>query len=93
MREKAILRKIEDNDRVVMNEWRFPPGSETGWHRHSLDYCIVYLTAAKFSVEAKNGTHAVVLKAGEAYFRKAGVEHNVINAGDNEVLMIETELK
>jgi beta-alanine degradation protein BauB len=93
MRAKALPRKIEDNDRVVMTEWRLPPGSETGWHRHALDYCIVYLTPAKFSIEARDGRHEAVLKAGESYFRKAGVEHNAINAGKKEILMVETEIK
>lgn len=31
--------------------------------------------------------------AGQAYFRKAGVEHNVINASDHDVVFVETELK
>lgn len=92
-REKAIPRKIEDNARVVMTEWRCAPGSETGWHRHTMDYCIVYLTPAKFSIETKDGKREVTLKAGESYFRKAGVEHNAINAGENEIVMIEMELK
>ena len=93
MREKAIPQKIEDNGRVVMTRWRFPPGSETGWHRHARDYCIVYLTPAKHSVETKDGVREVVLAAGESYFRQAGVEHNVVNAGENDILMVETELK
>jgi len=93
MREKAIPHRIADNERVVMTRWRFPPGSETGWHRHAMDYCIVYLTAAKHTVETKDGGREVVLTAGESYFRKAGVEHNVINAGENDILMVETELK
>jgi quercetin dioxygenase-like cupin family protein len=93
MREKAIPRRIVDNERVVMTEWRFPVGSETGWHRHALDYCIVYRTAAKHTVETKDGVREVNLNAGESYFRNAGIEHNVINAGDSEILMIETELK
>jgi beta-alanine degradation protein BauB len=93
MREKAIPRKIEDNDRVVITEWRFPPGSETGWHCHTRDYCIVYRTAAHHVVESKDGVREVNLPAGESYFRKAGIEHNVINAGESEILMVETELK
>ena len=58
-----------------------------------MDYCIVYVTSAKFSVEAKDGTREVVLKAGDSYFRKAGVEHNVVNIGGSEIVMVETELK
>lgn len=93
MREKAVSWKIDDNDRVVLTEWRLAPGSETGWHRHTMDYCIVYLTPAKFRIETKDGKREVTLKTGESYFRKAGVEHNAINAGDSEIVMIETELK
>lgn len=93
MREKAKSRKIEDNDRVVLTEWRLAPGSETGWHRHEMDYCIVYLTPAEFRIEAKDGIHEMSLKAGESYFRKAGVEHNAVNAGETEIVLIETELK
>ncbi|RCI63984.1 cupin, partial [Pseudomonas aeruginosa] len=29
----------------------------------------------------------------QAYFRKAGVEHNVINASAHEVVFVETEIK
>jgi beta-alanine degradation protein BauB len=93
MREKAISRKIEDNDRVVMTEWRLAPGAETGWHCHTMDYCIVYLTSSTFCIETKDGKREVTLKAGESYFRKAGVEHNAINAGDKDIVFIETELK
>jgi mannose-6-phosphate isomerase-like protein (cupin superfamily) len=30
---------------------------------------------------------------GQLYFRRAGVEHNVINSGGTEVVFVETELK
>jgi hypothetical protein len=29
------------NERVTVNEWRFAPGANTGWHRHEYDYVIV----------------------------------------------------
>ena len=32
------------------------------------------------------------LKKGVAYFRKAGVEHDVINAGDQPLAFVEIEL-
>ena len=25
-----------DNERVIVTEWTFEPGAETGWHRHGL---------------------------------------------------------
>ena len=92
-RAKAKSVTLEDNDRVRITEWRFAPGAETGWHRHELDYVIVYRTAAKHLVETLEGGIGVDVKEGHAYFRKVGVEHNVVNVGDNEVVLVETEIK
>jgi len=92
-RPLATSRTLEDNHRVVITEWRFAPGAETGWHRHAMDYVVVYLTAASHTVETAQGTTAVELEAGKSYFRAAGVEHNVINAGSEEIVLVETELK
>ena len=33
-----------DNDDVRVTEWRLPPGSATGHHRHAYDYVIVPMT-------------------------------------------------
>ena len=42
----------------------------------------------------KNGSESnYILKASHSYFRKAGVEHNVINNGKKKLIFIETELK
>ena len=92
-RPRATGTQIENNDRVVITEWRFAPGAETGWHVHSMDYVVVYRTAASHLVESKEGTKAVSLVEGQSYFRAAGVEHNVINAGTNEIVLVETEIK
>jgi beta-alanine degradation protein BauB len=93
VRAKATSVTVEDNDRVRITEWRFRPGAETGWHRHELDYVIVYRTAAKHLVETLEGGISVEVKEGHSYFRKAGVEHNVVNVGDSEVVLVETEIK
>ena len=92
-RAKATSVTFEDNDRVTIKEWRFAPGAETGWHEHGHDYVIVYRTPAKHLVETMEGGIMVDVKEGHSYFRKAGVEHNVVNAGDNEVILVETEIK
>ena len=93
VRTRATSTTVEDNDRVRITEWRFPPGAETGWHHHELDYVIVYRTPAKHLVETLEGGIGVDVKEGHSYFRKAGVEHNVVNVGDNEVVLVETEIK
>ena len=37
------------NDRVIVTEWRFDPGANTGWHRHDHDYVIVPIKGTKRS--------------------------------------------
>ena len=92
-RAKAIGTTIEDNDRVRITEWRFAPGAETGWHRHALDYVVFYRTSAQLIAETTEGPISVEVPEGQSYFRKAGIEHNIINSGDVEVIFLETELK
>lgn len=92
-RPKATRTPIEENDRVTITEWRFAPGAETGWHRHGMDYVVVYRTSGRMIVETKGGTKPVEIAEGESFFRKAPIEHNVINSGEREVIFVETELK
>jgi quercetin dioxygenase-like cupin family protein len=92
-RSPAQSRLIEDNDRVTIREWRFAPGAETGWHVHEHDYVIVYRTAAEHLVETLEGGIRVDAAEGHSYFRAKGVEHNVVNAGTGDVVLVEIELK
>ena len=82
-----------DNDRVVVTEWRFAPGAETGWHRHAYDYVVVPLTDGNLQLESPEGQRISALKTGSSYGRTAAVEHNVINANDYEFVFVEVELK
>ena len=36
-RPQAVPTTQIDNERVIVTEWRFAPGAETGWHRHGHD--------------------------------------------------------
>jgi len=82
-----------DNERVRVTEWRFAPGAATGWHRHEMDYVVVPMLDGKLRLVEPEGTREVDLKAGVPYTRKAGVEHDVINANPYEYAFIEVELK
>ena len=82
-----------ENERVAVTEWRFAPGAETGWHRHQYDYVVVPQRTGKLLLKTKDGDSVSDLTAGKSYFRKAGVEHNVVNAGDDEFVFIEIEMK
>jgi len=82
-----------DNNRVKVTEWRFPPGGETGWHRHSMEYVVVPMTTGSLLLETPQGDLKSPLIAGASYTKLMGVEHNVVNDNLHEFVFIEIELK
>ena len=82
-----------DNDRVTVTEWRFAPGAATGWHRHGHDYVIVPLMDGALKIVSADGETIAPMKAGAPYFRREGVEHDVVNASPGDYAFIEVELK
>jgi beta-alanine degradation protein BauB len=82
-----------DNERVRVTEWRFAPGAATGWHRHEHDYIVVPMISGALLLEESGGSRTAELTAGQAYFREAGVEHDVINASNGPFAFVEIELK
>lgn len=80
------------NDRVIVTEWRFAPGAETGAHVHAHDYVVVPLTSGTLRLDEPTGVREVRLEAGASYARLAGVAHNVINANPYEFRFVEVEL-
>ena len=93
MRKRAEGKLLQETERVIITEWRLPPGSETGWHRHAHDYVVVCLTAGKLLAETANGNVETELAMGQAYARPVGVEHNIVNPNAGEFAFIEIELK
>jgi quercetin dioxygenase-like cupin family protein len=92
-RPQAVPTPLISNERVVVTEWRFAPGAETGWHVHGMDYVVVPQTTGKLLLETKDGDRSAELSVGRPYFRPAGVEHNVVNANDYEFVFIEVEIR
>jgi quercetin dioxygenase-like cupin family protein len=90
---KATSTMQVENERVIVTEWRFAPGAETGQHVHAHDYVVVPLTSGTLRLEEALGTRDAALEAGSSYARPAGVAHNVINANDFEFRFVEIELK
>jgi quercetin dioxygenase-like cupin family protein len=82
-----------DNDRVRVTEWRFAPGAATGWHRHELDCVIVPVTTGRLRIASREGESLVDLAAGQAYYRAAGVEHDVVNPNPHDFAFVEIEVK
>ena len=84
---------MQENERVIITEWRLKPGAETGWHRHGHDYVVVCLTAGKLLAETANGNIETELGFGQAYARPECVEHNIVNVNAHEFAFVEIEIK
>jgi beta-alanine degradation protein BauB len=54
---------------------------------------VVPLTYGRVKVVSAAGEAIAEMQAGAAYARKAGVEHDVVNAGDAPLSFVEIELK
>lgn len=94
MKRPAAIPTLQiDNEYVRVTEWRFPPGGETGWHRHGMHYVVVPQTTGELLLETPQGEVRSSLTTGVAYSRPVGVEHNVINPNDSEFVFVEVELK
>jgi quercetin dioxygenase-like cupin family protein len=90
---KATAHPQVETERVIVTEWRFAPGAETGHHIHAHDYVVVPLTSGKLRLLEPEGAREVELRAGSSYARPKGVAHNVINANAFEFSFVEIELK
>jgi beta-alanine degradation protein BauB len=90
---KAVRTVQIDTPRVIVTEWAFAPGAETGQHVHGMDYVVVPMTSGALRLIEPEGTRDAQLTAGVSYCRPAGVSHNVINVNDYEFRFLEIELK
>ena len=78
----------------LFTEWRFAPGAATGWHRHEHDYVVVPMTTGRLLLEEPGGeSRHAELTVGGSYFKRAGVEHDVINDNAHEFVFVEIEVK
>ena len=93
-RKKAKANIQIDNERVRVTEYSFNKNEETGFHVHQWDYVVIPQTDGLLLLMNDNDveTTATLVK-GQAYYREAGVSHNVINNGKEKLVFIEIEIK
>ena len=65
-RPQAVPTKQIDNERVIVTEWRFAPGAETGWHTHGHDYVVVPIANGLLHLETPEGLKEFPLKLGQS---------------------------
>ena len=93
-KNKATANIQIDNKFVKVTKYSFMPGQETGVHKHLYDYIVTPITDGKLLLIDENGNKSdYSLITSHSYFRKAGIEHNVINNGKQKLVFIEIELK
>jgi beta-alanine degradation protein BauB len=78
-----------DNARARVTRHRLAPGAHTGAHRHEYDYVVVPVTSGRLRILETGKERFAELASGVAYFRPAGVEHDVFNGGDQELIFVE----
>jgi mannose-6-phosphate isomerase-like protein (cupin superfamily) len=81
-----------DNARVRVTRHRLAAGAHTGFHRHEYDYVVVPVTAGRMRIVEGGKEFFSDLSSGAAYFRPAGVEHDVFNSGHKELIFVEVEV-
>src|SRR5205823_6940369 len=82
-----------DNEVVRVTRWTLAPGESIGWHRHEFPYVVVPLAGGRLTFKDANAETPVELVAGNATFRPAGIEHEVLNRGHDRVSFVDTEIK
>ena len=91
---RAVATIQVDNDHLRVTEWQFEPGAATGYHRHAYDYVVVPVLDGELELIGPDGSRSRArLEKGKSYFRNAGVEHDVVNAGAGAMTFVEIELK
>jgi mannose-6-phosphate isomerase-like protein (cupin superfamily) len=93
--EVAMLEETDrqvDNARTRVTRHRLVPGAHTGFHRHEYDYVVVPITDGRMRIVEGGQESLADLTGGAAYVRQAGVEHDVFNGGDRELIFVEVEL-
>jgi beta-alanine degradation protein BauB len=95
MSDKRAVPTVQiENEHLRVTEWRFAPGAATGYHRHAHDYVVVPVVDGELELVGPDGRRSRArLEQGKSYFRDAGVEHDVINAGGGAMSFVEIELK
>lgn len=86
--------QVQIDDMVVrVTRWTLKAHEATGPHHHAYDYVVVPISAARMRIVQADGNQMTAeLVPGQAYFREAGTEHDVSNAGETLLDFVEVEV-
>lgn len=85
---------LHEDEKTRITHWVIKPGEQTGWHLHDYDYVTVQQSTGRLFLEHADGsTREVDYTPGVARAVSAPVEHNAINVGDVDIVVLEIEYK
>lgn len=85
---------VEVDDEVArITRWDFEPGAVTGWHTHGWPYFVIMLVDGVLKIHDGTNVTDVPLKAGQAYRRMSGIQHDVMNGSPHKIAFVEIEVK
>ncbi len=82
-----------DDEDLRITRWDFAPGAVTGWHTHGWPYFVIMLTDGVLKRHDGTDVAESVMKAGDAYSRPSGMQHDVMNGSDHPIAFVEIEVK
>lgn len=83
--QKIIYPRVSDAE-VTIAKITFPPGSETGWHKHDIPV-FAYVMEGELTVELDNGK-SVQFKQGSSFAEVFDTWHNGKNNGTGNLVLI-----
>ncbi len=85
-----------DNDSVLVVRAIYAPGAESGMHTHDYHHRVLYTVKGGqlqlIANDKTTPTQVINLSDGQTVYLPA-TTHNVVNIGESEVVIVETELK
>ncbi len=87
---------VLENKQVQVVRLTYPVGTESGMHNHAFDNRVVYFvkggTLTLVPKDHSKASKTLTVVDGQTLFLPA-TTHNVINSGNTEIIIVETELK
>ena len=85
---------LHEDDKTRITHWVIKPGEQTGWHMHEYDYVTVQQSYGRLQSNHSDGrVRYVDYTPGAARAVAAPVEHNAVNVGDVDIVVLEIEYK
>ena len=92
-KQLAVPTVQQDDDVLRITTWEFEPGASMGYHEHAWPYFVTMLVAGTLVIDDGESVREVILTAGQAYMRPAGVKHEVKNGSVHRIAFVEIEVK